>query len=364
MFIFLTKYNLVYIIHILCTNGNMGKLIKKTPKVLNKLKEIEFYTNQGDGIRLNYEFLKNFNSEQTRKAYYSDLKHFFDFYHMAFGKSLKNPSEVKRAHIIAYKDFLIDCGGMDGDKASNLTVRRKMATLSSYFKFMMENDVMDYNPVEGVKRPRKTPNKGTDCLSDSQVRILLNHLDIEAAVKADFTTHLHRALIYTLFYTGIRVSEVIGIKRKDYFEYNGMPAIRIRAKGDKFRIVPIHKNLKSVLEDYFKVLRPVLRKKRNSYLTSEDFIFFSLMNNKNPNRLNISRYGVYKILNQRAFEVGIRGKISPHSARATLITSLLDQGQDLYRVSLSVGHANPETTKIYDKRSRSVKDNAILDIEY
>jgi integrase/recombinase XerD len=342
----------------------MGDLIKKTPKVLQKLKELEFFANSGDGIRLNLEFLKNFNSEETRKAYYADLKHFFQFYKMAFNKTLRHPNQVKRAHVIAYKDFLIDCGGHDGEKASNLTVRRKMATLSSYFKFMMENGVMEYNPVEGIKRPRKTPKKGTEALSENQVRLLLDFMDMEAITNDDFKTHMHRTIIYLLFFTGIRVSEVINIKRMDYFTYRGMPAVKIKSKGDKFRIVPIHDELKTIIDNYLKVLRKTLREKEKRILEARDYIFFSLMNNKNKNRKNLSRYGVYKILNERAFQAGIRGKISPHSARATLITTLLDQGQDLYRVSHSVGHANPETTKIYDKRNRSVKDNAILDLNY
>lgn len=342
----------------------MKKLIKQTPKVIQKLQEIEFYTGLGDGLKLNYEFLKNYNSPETRKAYYSDLKHFFDFFHLAFGKALKNPKQVTRTHIIAYKDFLIDCGGVDGDKASNLTVRRKMATLSSYFKFMMENSVMDHNPVDGIRRPRKSPTKGTECLSDKQVRLLLDYLDMNTMGVEDFTRQLHRCLIYILFYTGIRVSELINIKRKDFFVYQGMPALRIKAKGDKFRIVPIHPKLKDVIDSYLQVLRKTIRTKYKENLRADGYLFFSLMNNKNNKRKNISRYGVYKILNKTAFAAGIRNKISPHSARATLITNLLDQGQDLYRVSLSVGHANPETTKIYDKRSKSVKDNVIVEIEY
>jgi site-specific recombinase XerD len=342
----------------------MSQLIKRTPKILKKLEELEFFTQAGEGEKLHYEFFKNYNSEETRKAYYSDLKHFFNFYKMAFHKSIKHPSEVKRVHVIAYKDFLIDCGGKDQDKASNLTVRRKMATLSSYFKFMLENDKIKSNPVDGIRRPKKTPNKGTECLSDNQVRLLLDYMDIEAITHNEFTTHLHRTLIYILFYTGIRVTELINIKRKDFYIYNGMPSFRIRAKGGKIRIIPVHQDIKTILEDYFKVLRAQLKVMKLGTLNAEDYLFFSLKNNRNKDRKNISRYGVYKILNTRAFQAGIRQKISPHSARATLITSLLDQGQDLYRVSLSVGHSNPETTKIYDKRNRSIKDNAILDISY
>ena len=201
---------------------------------------------------------------------------------------------------------------------------------------------------EGVKRPRKSPNKGTDVLSESQVRLFLDFMDIEVKTKGEFTTHLHRTLIYILFYTGIRVSELVEIKRKDYFVYQGVPAIRIMGKGDKLRIVPIHPILKSVIDEYLIILRKTLRAKYNETLKAQDYLFFSLMNNKNKARKNLSRYGVYKILNKRAFAAGIKTKISPHSARATLITSLLSQGQDLYQVSLSVGHSNPETTKIYD----------------
>lgn len=342
----------------------MSDLIRKTPKVLKKLEELEFFSKAGNGQKLHYEFLKNFNSEETRKAYYSDLKHFFDFYKMAFKKSIRHPAEVTRVQIIAYKDFIMDCGGKDNDKASNLTVRRKMATLSSYFKFMLEKDIIQSNPVDGIRRPKKTPNKGTECLSDNQVRLLLDFLDVEVITQNEFTPHLHRTLIYILFYTGIRVTELINIKRKDFYVYNGMPAFKIMAKGGKQRIVPIHPDVKLIVEDYFKVLRVQLKSMKQDPLTADDYLFFSLKNNRNKERKNISRYGVYKILNTRAFQAGIRQKISPHSARATLITSLLEQGQDLYRVSLSVGHANPETTKIYDKRNRSVKDNAILDINY
>jgi integrase/recombinase XerD len=171
-------------------------------------------------------------------------------------------------------------------------------------------------------------------------------------------------MIYTLFFTGIRVTELISIKRGDYTLYHGKAVLKIRAKGGKYRMIPVHLELQTVLEEYLDSLRAKLRELKRSRLKSDDHLFFSLKNNRNKERPNISRYGVYKILNKRAFQAGIRQKISPHSARATLITSLLSQGQDLYRVSLSVGHAQPETTKIYDKRKRAVHDNAILDLEY
>lgn len=343
----------------------MNELIpRKKNKIEKKLEELEFFGRAGKGQKLHYEFLKNFNSEETRKAYYADLKHFFNFYKMAFKKSIRHPKEVERSHIIAYKDFIIDCGGKDQNKASNLTVRRKMATLSSYFKFMQENLVIDFNPVDGIKRPKKSAQKGTECLTENQVRLLLDFLDTEVLGSDDFTTHLHRTLIYTLFFTGIRVTELIQLKRKDLFVYNGMLALKIRSKGGGTRIVPVHDTLKIVIEEYLKILRQTYKKLKMGIIRGDDFLFFSLKNHRNKSRKNISRYGVYKILNQRAFQAGVRQNISPHSARATLITALLEQGHDLYKVSLSVGHANPETTKIYDKRNRSVKENAILDLEY
>lgn len=343
---------------------NKKALQNNTPKALKKFEELEFFTKAGQGEKLHYQFLKNFNSEETRKAYFGDLKHFFNFYKMAFKKSIRHPREIEKYHIVAYKDFLIDCGGKEQDKASNLTVRRKLATLSSYFKFMQENHIIKTNPLDGIKRPKKSPNKGTECLSEQQVRLLLDYLDTELSFNYDFKNIMHRTLIYTLFYTGIRVSECIKLTRADYFIYNAMPAFKIKAKGGLTRIVPIHESLKIKLEEYFRFLKQFYREKKWGPFGGKHYLFFSLMNNRSSSKSHLSRYGVYKILNKRAFESGIRQDISPHSARATLITSLLDQGHDLYKVSLSVGHANPETTKIYDKRNRSLKDNAILDINY
>lgn len=341
-------------------NFMTSKMIKHTPKVIKKLEELEFFSKRGNGHKLHYEFFKNLNSEETRKAYYSDIKHFFEFYKMAFGKSIRHPSEVERAHIIAYKDFIISCGGKDQAKASNLTVRRKISTLNTYYKFLLERDIVKFNPVEGIKRPKKSPNKGTNCLSQNQVRLLLDYMDIEVIGHNDFTTHLHRTLIYVLFYTGIRVSELIKIQRQDLSKYNGQYILKIKAKGSKLRIVPIHKELMDIIKEYMSIVKIELSRT----LHADDYLFFSKMNNRNQNKIHLSRQGVNKILAKRTFQAGIRENITPHSARATVITSLLDQGHDLYKVSLSIGHSNPETTKIYDKRNQSVKDNAILDLSY
>ena len=337
---------------------------KQRPNIQKKLNELEFFSKAGNGQRLHYEFLKNFNSEETRKAYYGDLKHFFDFYKQAFHITMRHPSEVSRAHIIAYKDFLIECGGKDATKASNLTVRRKLAALSSYFKFMQEKLVVDSNPVEGVKRPKKSPTKGTESLSQEQVKLFLEFMDLESFSHNDnFTVQMHRALIYTLFYSGMRVTEIISLKYQDISKYNGMMIFRVKVKGGSYRMVPVHPTLIDCLKEYLPFLRKTYRRLGQT-LSPQSFLFISLNNRKNPDLKHITRHGVYKILNKRAFQAGIRQDISPHSARATLITALLTQGEDLERVSHSVGHANIETTKIYDKRIRSIRDNAILDLNY
>ncbi len=344
----------------------MDKSVKKTQQIatIQKWKDLEFFSKAGKGQKLHYEFLKNFNSEQTRIAYYQDLKNFFQFYKMAFGKSIRHPKEIERFHIVAYKDYLIQYGGTDQKAASNLTVRRKMATLSSYFKFMQEKSIISINPVDGIKRPKKTAVKGTECLSQEQVKLFLDYVDFQAFDLNHFQAQMHRTLIYTLFFTGMRVSEIINIKYSDLGSYNGMMRIKAKVKGGQFRMVPIHPRLAVVLKDYFPYLRLAYKTKFNRKLEKNDYLFLSLKNNRNSEKTQLSRGGVYKILNKLAFKAGIRQDIGPHTARATLITSLLEQGVELDKVSHSVGHANIETTKIYDKRHRSLKDNAILDLNY
>ena len=320
----------------------------------NRFKSLEFFAPKGEGFKLHYEFFKNFTSLKTREAYKSDLKLFFEFFSNAFGR-LNHPTQIERFHLVAYKEFLSKMGGPDGEPCAPKTIGRKLGALNSYFKFLQEKDIVTKNPCEGIKRPRQEIKAETNALTDEQVRDLLSSLD-----NKTLTTSLHKAIIYTLFATGMRVSELIQLKRENFGKLNGLKVIRFKSKGGKFQILPLKNEVSKEIETY---LRHMVRNGRSHHPKTP---LFQPSQNHSTDQLvkPLNRSTITRILKKYCQKIGIFDRVSSHSARATLITSLLDKGIDLYKVSLAVGHSNPKTTKHYDKRNRKIEDSAVLEIDY
>ena len=334
-----------------------GLQVSKTSKsnIMSVLNEIEFYSRSGQGHKLHYEYLKNFNSDQTRRAYNSDLKLFFSFFSKAFRQRVTHPKIVERFHVVAYKEYLSKVGGQDGLEAAPKTIGRKLGALNSYFKFLLEKDIIQKNPCDGVSRPNQSIKTETNALSDEQVGELLNSL------KSDTLTQcLHKALLFTLFGTGIRVSELINLKREDYTKKNGHTVIRFKAKGGKFRVLPLRFEVCKVIDNYIRKMSKSGRK-----IDPREPLFQPSRNNHTGELVRpLNRTTVMRVLKKSCHNIGIFENISPHSARATMISSLLEKGVDLYKVSLAAGHSNPKTTKHYDKRTKSLQDSALLEVDY
>jgi len=158
-------------------------LSEKEPlKMAKFFNEIEFYTSIGDSTKLHFEFYKDLNSPETRRAYRFDLKMFHQFFSKQFGP-LRHPRQVQRVHVVAYKAFLLEKGNK-GEPAAPKTVGRRLAALGSYFKFLMEKEIVKANPCEGIRRPRQTIKTETNALTDDQVKALFSTL------KCSINTHL------------------------------------------------------------------------------------------------------------------------------------------------------------------------------
>lgn len=334
-------------------NNQLIRLDK--PHVLKTLDEIESFSRSSDKFQIHYEFFKNFNSESTRQAYYLDLKHFFAFFKIAFKKTIRHPRQVKRFHVVAYKEFLSKAGTIEGTGCAPKTIGRRLGCLNSYFKFLMEKSLIEINPVEGIKRPRQEVVQETNFLTDDQVKALLNSLSTDTLQNA-----LYRAVLYILFGTGIRVSELVNIRFQDYFKKGTYKVLKIFAKGGKIRHIPIKHEVAMAIEDYIKKY-----KKEGHRWHREDFLIRPTRNNATGvTNKGLNRSTVYRIIKKCCENIGIFDRVSPHTARATLITSLLAKNIDLYKVSLSVGHENPKTTKNYDKRRRALQESALFDVDY
>jgi integrase/recombinase XerD len=146
-------------------------------------------------------------------------------------------------------------------------------------------------------------------------------------------------MLEILYATGLRVSELVGLKMQDVqFDVGYLVAF---GKRRKQRIVPMGETALEVLNDYLKAGRPELAKDPHV-----SFVFLNRSGN------GLTRQGFWKIIKRRAVEAGIRKNITPHTLRHSFATHLLDNGADLRAVQAMLGHADISTTQIYTHVTR------------
>ncbi|CBW26532.1 putative integrase/tyrosine recombinase [Halobacteriovorax marinus SJ] len=300
------------------------------------------------------EFFDNFNSLHTRRSYEIDIRHFFSWAHEQF--NISSYGDLERDHIIKYRNFLQEAGGRDGSPCAPKTVARKLAALSSYSDFLVERSILEFNPVTSIKRPRRDVKTPTNALSGTQVRELLEAIpgDTPAGI-------LHRALLMMFFTTGLRKSEILNLKFKDYREINEYRVLEFIGKGGKIGQKVLHPDAVELLDLYL-----VEMQRQGRELGQEDWLFQPSHNPTNPQNLNkpLNPRTINEIIDYYAKKIGLNFKVTPHSCRATFIGELLENGVDIYSVAREVNHSSVKTTQEYDKRRKRLSDSPIFKLKY
>lgn len=274
------------------------------------------------------EIEKN-SSPHTIKNYRSDLVEFFKF----IGKnSLKDINYLEIRKFLAYlkeKEFL------------KTTVSRKLACLKSFFKYLTRERLLTTNPASGIQTPKRD-RRLPSFLEIKEVE----HL-IEAAKGDKWETKRDLAILETLYSSGIRVSELVGLNEEDVDLLSHL--IKVRGKGKKERIVPIGSCAVNAIKSYVDSA-PLDLEKRS----------VPLLINRRKTRL--TDRSVRRIILKYAGLAALKKGISPHTLRHSFATHLLDSGADLRSVQELLGHAHLSTTQIYThvsaKRLREAYDQA------
>lgn len=310
---------------------------------------------EGYHSQLNYEFFENFESDHTKAAYKSDLNQFFGFVSHTFGP-MRSIDDLNRSHVIAYRNYLQTNGGRKGKPCCPKTVIRRLAAVKSYCDFLIEKGFMKLNPTSSVRRPRDEVITATQDLTDDQVRRL-----IEAVDTNKMSGLLHKAILTLMFSTGLRKSELIHLKVGDYRDLNGYKIVQFIGKRGKVSRVPLHPTASYHLDRYI-----LWMKDQGRAMSADDWLFQPTRNHSDNGHITkkLSAGSVDFIIKRYCRKVGIDARITPHSARATVIGSLLEHGCDLYKVSQLVNHSNVKTTQSYDKRGKKISDSPVFHLKF
>jgi integrase/recombinase XerD len=214
-------------------------------------------------------------------------------------------------------------------KLESRTVARHLVTLRNFFRFAQIHELITTDPSINLESP-KIRRSLPGYLRLEEVERLLEQPDSTTALGLR-----DRAMLEVLYSTGLRVSELIGLRVSDLDSKVG--CVRCIGKGDKERIVPVGRKALIMVEKYLRDARPKLLGK----LRGSPTLFV------NRRGVSLSRVGVWKILSGYGKRAGLRVSLTPHMLRHSFATHLLERGADLRSVQLMLGHADISTTQIY-----------------
>jgi len=258
----------------------------------------------------------------TILAYNHDLIKFFDF----LKQRGVSPIQISQEDLLSFI----------AEKKTQLSPRslaRCLVSIRMFYRYLVSEGKIDSNPGRLMGIPKMYQHL-PDVLSRDEVEALLLQPDTHTILgKRD------KAILEILYATGLRVTELIGLKMTNINLETGY--IRTIGKGSKERIVPMGTKAIDSLKEYLKNGRP-------SFLKKGKFPYLFL----NSRGMPMTRQGLWKIIKNYALKAGITKTVTPHTVRHSFATHLLEGGADLRSVQIMLGHSDISTTQIYTHVAR------------
>lgn len=265
---------------------------------------------------LNFLSAEKNASPHTVKNYRIDLREFSIF--------LKE----KDAREVTYLDIRSFLAFLKGRSYSRSSISRKLACLRSFFKYLARENLLEINPAAGIQTPKREKRLPQFLNPEEMVRLL------EAPAKNTWEEKRDKAILETLYSSGLRVSELVGLNQEDVDVFGGL--VRVKGKGKKERIVPLGQMALKALQTY--VEHKPSRDHRNALKAP-------LYLNRSGGRL--SDRSIRRMILKYTRRIALNKEVSPHTLRHSFATHMLDRGADLRSVQELLGHENLSTTQIY-----------------
>lgn len=272
---------------------------------------------------LDWIWLESGLSRHTITAYRTDLK--------LYSKWLRGRKtslrRATRTDLLAYLSFRMQQG------AQSRTVARFLSTMKRYYQFAISQKWITTNPVKDVAMP-KTMRNLPKVISETEVESLLEAADTRTKYGLR-----DRAMLETLYATGLRVSELVNLSLSEINLQGGV--VRVTGKGNKQRLVPMGEEAIIWMNRYLDTARPELMKKQIT-----DAVFLSSRGTA------MSRQAFWQIIKKYAAQIGLKPDLSPHTLRHAFATHLINHGADLRTTQMLLGHSDLSTTQIYTHVAR------------
>lgn len=267
-------------------------------------------------------------SSNTVESYKRDVTQYVTYLDET---GITDAAKATKTTILSYLLFLQKNG-----KAS-ATVSRTLASLRSFYMYMLQNGKVQSNPTSNLEAPH-VEKKMPQILSGTEVETLLSQPN-----PVDNKGRRDKAMLELLYATGIRVSELINLNISDI--NLTMSFIRCNG-GKKERIIPMGAAAREALECYVNDARPYMLRDEN-----ETALFVNVSGQR------LSRQGFWKLIKYYRNEAGIQAEITPHTLRHSFAAHLLENGADLRSIQEMMGHADISSTQLYSRVVNSkIKD--------
>jgi integrase/recombinase XerC len=258
-------------------------------------------------------------SAHTVIAYSNDLQQFEEFL-----KTLDKQIKMENADADAVRKWMVS---MMKQSYSSAAINRKLSALQSYFKFLIRQDVIRKNPIRLLTGPKKSKSLPY-FVKEKDINKLLD----EEIADENFVTIRNRLIIEMLYETGIRCSELVGIKNADV-DTEAM-ILKVTGKRNKQRLIPFAELLKEKIRIYDNV-------RAKEIGTESDYFFVGKDGGK------ITSAIVYYLVKKQLSTIPTLSKRSPHVLRHTFATSMLNDGAEISAVRDLLGHSSLASTSVY-----------------
>ena len=274
-------------------------------------------------------------SGNSVEAYLNDLGKLRSFLEASNQKV--DPAAVTPKHLQGFLEWVNELG------MSATSQARILSGIRAFYKFLIMENLVTADPTELIEAP-KLRRKLPDTLNFQEIEELFAAIDVSKPEGAR-----NKAMLETLYSSGLRVTELIELKLSNFYPDLGF--LKVTGKGNKERLVPVGRDALKFIQIYLDHYRKELKIKKGH----EDFLFLNRRGTK------LTRVMVFLIIKELAEKIGLNKQISPHTFRHSFATHLIEGGADLRAVQEMLGHESITTTEIYTHLDRDYLKQVITD---